>query len=67
MSLLFIAGNVQPSMLTVFCPTGNKKPPSSADNLNRLVQALNITLGDSFTDSNNSAAIKSVVSEQKND
>ena len=37
----------------------------SADSLNRIVQALNITPADLFTDTNNSAAIKSIVSEQK--
>ena len=37
----------------------------SADNLNRIVQALNITPADLFTDTNNSTAIKSIVSEQK--
>ena len=37
----------------------------SADTLNSIVQALNITPADLFIDTNNSDAINSIVSEQK--
>ena len=37
----------------------------SADSLNRIVKALNITPAELFTDANNSTAVDAIVSEQK--